>query len=80
MKIIAISILMLGILISMSFSIDLFLGFEIKTSLRNALSPFRVKEIPEYLVFMFLISAYIIKTLYSRIKNRVQKKRSHAKG
>ncbi len=79
MKIIAISILMLGILISISFSIDLLLGFELKTSLRNAISPFRVMEIPEYLVFMFLIFTYIFKTLYTRVKKTIHKKKPEAK-
>jgi hypothetical protein len=65
MKIIGITIAMLAILISCSFGIDLLLGYEIKTAWRNAISPFRVMEVPEYFVFVFLIAIYLLKKLYT---------------
>jgi hypothetical protein len=76
MKIIGITIAMLAILISSSFGIDLLLGFEMKTAWRNAISPFRVMEIPEYFVFVFLIVIYFIKKLYSLVNKRISRKLS----
>ena len=69
MKIISITIVMLATLISCSFGIDLMLGFEMKTAWRNAISPFRVMEIPEYFVFIFLVAIYLLKKLYTLIKD-----------
>ncbi|MCM3693325.1 hypothetical protein [Neobacillus niacini] len=71
MKIISITLVMLATLIGCSFGIDLLLGFEMKTAWRNAVSPFRVMEIPEYFVFMFLIAIYLLKKLFSLVKKRV---------
>lgn len=76
MKIIGITIAMLAILISFSFGIDLLLGFEMKTAWRNAISPFRVMEVPEYFVFVFLIVIYFIKKLYSLVNKRISRKLS----
>ncbi|TDL71048.1 hypothetical protein E2R56_18645 [Rhodococcus qingshengii] len=76
MKIICISIVMLGTLISCSLGIDLLLGFEMKTAWRNALSPFRVMEIPEYFVFIFLIAIYLLKKLFSLVNKRISRKLS----
>ncbi|MFJ5762420.1 hypothetical protein ACIQAA_25495 [Neobacillus sp. NPDC093182] len=76
MKIIGITIGMLAILISCSFGIDLLLGFEMKTAWRNAISPFRVMEVPEYFVFVFLIVIYFIKKLYSLVNKRISRKLS----
>lgn len=76
MKIIGITIAMLAILISSSFGIDLLLGFEMKTAWRNAISPFRVMEVPEYFVFVFLIAIYLIKKLYRLVNKRISRKLS----
>lgn len=76
MKIIGITLTMLAILISFSFGIDLMLGFEMKTAWRNAVSPFRVMEVPEYFVFVFLIAIYLIKKLYGLTKNWISRKLS----
>jgi hypothetical protein len=76
MKIICISILMLTTLISCSFGIDLLLGFEMKTAWRNALSPFRVMETPEYFVFIFLIAIYLLKKLYMLTNKWISRKLS----
>jgi len=74
MKIIFITIMMLTVLISCSFVIDLLLGFEMKTALRNAVSPFRVMEVPEYFVFVFLIVIYLIKKLYALTNKWISRK------
>lgn len=69
-----ITLLMLATLISCSFGIDLLLGFEMKTAMRNAVSPFRVMEIPEYFAFIFLIAIYVLKKLYSLVNKRISRK------
>lgn len=76
MKIILITLMMLTILISCSFGIDLLLGFEMKTAWRNAISPFRVMEVPEYFVFVFLIAIYILKKLYALTNKWISRKLS----
>jgi hypothetical protein len=76
MKIISITIMMLATLIGCSFGIDLLLGFEMKTAWRNAISPFRVMEIPEYFVFIFLIAIYLLKKLFSLVNKRISRKLS----
>ena len=74
MKIIIITLLMLAILIGCSFGIDLLLGFEMKTAWRNAISPFRVMEVPEYFVFVSLIAIYVLKKLYSMVNKWISRK------
>lgn len=76
MKIIIITFGMLTILISFSFGMDLLLGFEMKTAWRNAISPFRVMEVPEYFVFVFLIAIYLIKKLYTLTNKWISRKLS----
>jgi hypothetical protein len=76
MKIIFITIMMLTVLISCSFGIDLLLGFEMKTAWRNAVSPFRVMEVPEYFVFVFLIVIYLLKKLYKLTNKWIGRKLS----
>lgn len=68
--------MMLATLIGCSFGIDLLLGFEMKTAWRNAISPFRVMEIPEYFVFIFLIAIYFLKKLFSLVNERISRKLS----
>jgi hypothetical protein len=74
MKIISITLAMLVILIGCSFGIDLLLGFEMKTAWRNAISPFRVMEVPEYFVFVSLIAVYVLKQLYALVNKWVSRK------
>jgi hypothetical protein len=76
MKIIIITLGMLTILMSCSFGIDLLLGFEMKTAWRNAISPFRVMEVPEYFVFVFLIAIYLLKKLYTLTNKWISRKLS----
>jgi hypothetical protein len=80
MKIIFITMMMLGVLISCSFGIDLLLGFEMKTAWRNAVSPFRVMEVPEYFVFIFLIVIYILRKLYTLMNKWISRKLSKILG
>ena len=76
MKIIGITLVLLAILIGCSFGIDLMLGFETKTAWRNAISPFRVMEIPEYFVFVFLIVIFLLKRLYALTNKWISRKLS----
>jgi hypothetical protein len=47
-----------------------------KTAWRNALSPFRVMETPEYFVFIFLIAIYLLKKLYMLTNKWISRKLS----
>ncbi|MGX1373346.1 hypothetical protein RKD56_000426 [Priestia megaterium] len=55
MKIMGISLLMLGCLIAFSLGIDIFQGFDVSQALYNAVSPFRVMEVAELFVLFFLL-------------------------
>jgi len=70
MKILGISILMMGILMGFSLGIDLLLGFEIRTSLKSAFNPFRVMEVPELIVIFLLVFSLVIESLRSFYQKR----------
>ncbi len=53
MKIIGISLLMLGCLMGFSLGIDMVQGFDVSQALYNAVSPFRVMEVAELFVLFF---------------------------
>ncbi|MGG1576264.1 hypothetical protein [Fictibacillus sp. NRS-1165] len=55
MKIICITVLIFVVLLGFSLGLDILAGFEIHTAIKNALSPFRVMEAPEFFVFFLLI-------------------------
>lgn len=76
MKIIGISVLYLVSLMCISFTIDVFLGFDFRTSIRNALSPFKVMEIVELIIFFVFVLILIGKNLvgYLKKKNLLQSK------
>lgn len=76
MKIIVITLVMFAVLVGCSLGIDLMLGFEMKTAWRNATSPFRVMEVAEYFVFIFLIAVYLLKKLYEWSKKWIVRKLS----
>ncbi len=76
MKIIVITLAVFAVLIGCSFGIDLMLGFEMKTAWRNATSPFRVMEVAEYFVFVFLIAIYLLKKLFELTKKWIVRKLS----
>ncbi|MFJ8235487.1 hypothetical protein ACIQ34_07015 [Ureibacillus sp. NPDC094379] len=62
MKILGISILMLVLLSGFTIGMDGLLGFDLKTSFKNAVNPFLVMEVAEIVIFYLLI---IIWVLYS---------------
>ncbi|WP_404332909.1 hypothetical protein [Mesobacillus maritimus] len=72
MKIWGSTLLILVFLIGLSFGIDLLMGFELITSLRNAVSPLAVMEPVEYVIFLSLIFIYIGKTMYEYYQTQKQ--------
>ncbi|MBM4760981.1 hypothetical protein [Bacillus sp. B15-48] len=64
MKIIAISFLILFILIGFSLSIDVLMGFDLRTSVHHAFSPLIVKEAIEFFVFLSLFLIVIGRAVY----------------
>jgi hypothetical protein len=75
MKIWGITLLILVFQIGLSFGIDLLMGFELITSLRNAVSPLAVMEPVEYVIFLSLIFLYIVKTMFEYFQTKKQKKK-----
>ncbi|MFS0621859.1 hypothetical protein [Priestia megaterium] len=74
MKIIGISLLMMGCLMDFSLSIDIFQGFDVSQALYNAVSPFRVMEVAELFVLFFLLFLFLAESAYLFIKKRNQSK------
>jgi hypothetical protein len=73
MKILGISILMAGFLMTFSLLLDLLQGFDVRTSLYNALSPFRVMESPEFFVLFFFLFLLVAKWGLAFYKNKHKK-------
>ncbi|MDQ0857753.1 hypothetical protein [Bacillus sp. V2I10] len=72
MKMIAIPIVMMMMLTGISFGIDILQGFELRTSLFNAVNPFLVMETPELAVFIFFLFCFVMDaflTFYRKRKN-----------
>ncbi|AMO85399.1 hypothetical protein B857_02674 [Solibacillus isronensis B3W22] len=59
MKILGISILMFLLLSGISIGMDSLLGFDLKTSFKNAVNPFLVMEVTEIIIFYFLIIIWV---------------------
>ncbi|MGG4330361.1 hypothetical protein ABEW33_27125 [Priestia megaterium] len=74
MKIIGISLLMLGCLMGFSLGIDMVQGFDVSQALYNAVSPFRVLEVAELFVLFFLLFLFFAESAYLFIKKRNQSK------
>jgi hypothetical protein len=74
MKIIGISLLMMGCLMGFSLGIDILQGFDVSQALYNAVSPFRVMEVAELFVLFFLLFLFFVETAYLFIKKRNQSK------
>jgi hypothetical protein len=55
LKILGISILLLGLLAGFSLGIDILLGSDLNTSLKNALNPFLVMAPAELVIFILLL-------------------------
>ncbi|MED4241080.1 hypothetical protein [Priestia megaterium] len=70
MKIMGISLLMLGCLMAFSLGIDIFQGFDVSQALYNAVSPFRVMEVSELFVLFFLLFLFFAESVYLFIKER----------
>ncbi|PFI58951.1 hypothetical protein CN918_37010 [Priestia megaterium] len=74
MKIIGISLLMMGCLLVFSLGIDMLQGFDVSQALYNAVSPFRVMEVAELFVLFFLLFLFFAESAYLFIKKRNQSK------
>ncbi|MCR8849261.1 hypothetical protein NQ095_12635 [Rossellomorea sp. SC111] len=74
MKIIGITLLMMGCLMAFSLSLDILQGFDVSDALYNALSPFRVMEVAELVVLFFLLFLFFMKIAYDVIKKRKEAK------
>jgi len=72
MKIIGISLLMMGCLMGFSLGIDIVQGFDVSQALYNAVSPFRVMEVAEFFVLFFLLFLFLAESTYLFIKKRNQ--------
>lgn len=73
MKIIDISLSMMGYLMGFSLGIDILQGFDVSQALYNAVSPFRVMEVAELFVLFSSVS-FFAETAYLFIKKRNQSK------
>jgi hypothetical protein len=71
-KIVGVPILILVILMGLSLGMDLYMGLELQTSVRNAISPLAVMETIEYTVFLMLIMIMIGRNVYVEVKKRKQ--------
>ncbi|MBU8756880.1 MULTISPECIES: hypothetical protein [Priestia] len=74
MKIMAISLLIMGCLMAFSLGIDIFQGFDVSQALYNAVSPFRVMEVAELFVLFFLLFLFFAEFLYLFMKKKNQSK------
>ncbi|MGG0032221.1 hypothetical protein ABEX88_11375 [Priestia megaterium] len=77
MKIMAISLLIMGCLMAFSLGIDIFQGFDVSQALYNAVSPFRVMEVAELFVLFFLLFLFFAKSFYLFIKKRKGRRRNN---
>ncbi|MDI2588561.1 hypothetical protein OR571_15930 [Psychrobacillus sp. NEAU-3TGS] len=76
MKIIGISILMFVFLTVFSLCMDILLGFDLNTSVNNAIRPFLVMEVSEIVIFFLLIVLMVVgpvRTLYNKRKKKQQR-------
>lgn len=70
MKILGISLLMMGCLIGFSLSIDIIQGNDFSQALYKAINPFRVMEVSELFVLFLLLSLFVVESLYLYIKKK----------
>lgn len=76
MKIIGISILMFVFLTVFSLCMDILLGFDLNTSINNAIRPFLVMEVTEIVIFFLLIVLMVVgpvRTFYIKRKKKQQR-------
>lgn len=69
MRILGISILMLVLLSCFSIGMDRLLGFDLKTSIKNAVNPFLVMEVAEIIIFFLLIIIWVFYSIRIFLKN-----------
>lgn len=74
MKIIGISLSMMGCLMGFSLGFDILQGFDVSQTLYNAVSPFRVMEVAELFVLFFLLFLFFAESAYFFIKKKNQNK------
>lgn len=76
MKVIGISILMMVLLAGISLSMDILLGFDVNTSVKNALNPFFVMETAElsiFVLYLFFVTLGPILSFYRKRKEEAAK-------
>ena len=76
MNIIGISLMIFVFLTVFSLCMDILLGFDINTSINNAIRPFLVMEVTEMVIFFFLIVLMIVgpvRTFFKRTRNKKDK-------
>ncbi|MCM3538708.1 hypothetical protein [Priestia endophytica] len=73
MKIIVVSLLMMGCLMGLSLSIDIFQGSDVFQSFYNVVNPFHVVEVVELFVLYFLLLLCFAEPAYLFIKKRRKK-------
>jgi hypothetical protein len=74
MKIMGISLLMLGCLMAFSLSLDILQGFDVSQAWHNTVSPFQVMEVVELFVLYFLLFLFFGESVYGFIKSRKENK------
>lgn len=70
MKIIGITLLMMGCLMTFSFWLDYQQGIDLHTAYRNATSPFQVMDTVEMVVLIFFILVVIVELILSSYQKR----------
>ncbi|MET1031029.1 hypothetical protein [Domibacillus tundrae] len=70
MKVIGISILMIVLLAGVSLSIDILLGFDVNTSVKNALNPFLVMKKAEVSIFLLFLLFLVVGSIRSFFRKR----------
>lgn len=73
MKMFGVPLIMFIMLTGISFGIDMLQGFELKTSLLNAVNPFLVMETPELAVFIFFLFLFVLDGFFVYYKKRKNK-------
>lgn len=76
MKIIGISILMFVFLTVFSLCMDILLGFDLNTSINNAIRPFLVMEVSEIVIFFLLIVLMVVGPVRTSYNKRKKKQKS----
>ncbi|MBN8193338.1 hypothetical protein JI667_14405 [Bacillus sp. NTK074B] len=74
MKIMGITLLMMGCLLAFSIGLDLLQGFAISKAWQNAYSPFRVMEVAELFVLSFLLITFLAGVSYDVYKKKKAEK------